>query len=93
MTYYDVLQVSQDASEEVIKAAYKSLAKKYHPDSGEVPDSSEFVKIEEAYQTLADTEKRKIAKDNNLNFLEYWEKPYDNSQLEFDPIKRWKATL
>lgn len=59
MTYYDVLQVSQDASEEVIKAAYKSLAKKYHPDSGEVPDSSEFVKIEEAYQTLVDPEKRK----------------------------------
>jgi len=40
-----------------------------------------------------DTEKRKVAKDNNLNFLEYWEKSYENSQLEFDPIKRWKATL
>ena len=40
-----------------------------------------------------DTKKREIAKNNNLNFLEYWEKPYENSQLEFDPIKRWKATL
>lgn len=40
-----------------------------------------------------DTEKRKVAKDNNLNFLEYWEKSYENSQLEFDPIERWKATL
>lgn len=60
MTYYDVLQVSPDASEEVIKAAYMSLAKKYHPDPEELSDSSEFVKIEEAYQTLVDPEKRKI---------------------------------
>lgn len=40
-----------------------------------------------------DTKKREIAKNNNLNFLEYWEKSYENSQLEFDPIKRWKAML
>jgi len=32
MTYYDILEVSESASVEVIDMAYKALAKKYHPD-------------------------------------------------------------
>ena len=32
MNYYEILQVSENASEEVIRMAYKALAKKYHPD-------------------------------------------------------------
>ena len=31
-TLYDILQVSPNASKEVIEMAYKALAKKYHPD-------------------------------------------------------------
>lgn len=31
-SYYEILQVSPSASQEVIKAAYQSLSKKYHPD-------------------------------------------------------------
>ena len=34
-----------------------------------------------------DTEKREVAKKNNLNFLEYWEKPKED--LPDDPIERW----
>ena len=30
--YYDILQVNQNASPEIIEKAYKTLAKKYHPD-------------------------------------------------------------
>lgn len=59
MTYYDILQVSMDASDEVIKAAYKSLVKKYHPDSGIESDVNQFLKVEEAYKTLSDSESRK----------------------------------
>ncbi len=32
VNYYEILEVSQKASKEVIEKAYKALAKKYHPD-------------------------------------------------------------
>lgn len=32
INYYDILEISESASDEVIKAAYKALVKKYHPD-------------------------------------------------------------
>ena len=38
--YYEILEVKNDASDEVIKAAYKALIKKYHPDNGEIQDPS-----------------------------------------------------
>lgn len=51
-TYYDVLQVRDDASPEVIHAAYRALAKRYHPDSG----GSEYMMkmLNRAYEVLSD---------------------------------------
>ncbi|MBI5054814.1 MAG: DnaJ domain-containing protein, partial [Chloroflexi bacterium] len=37
--YYEILQVSPNAELEVIEAAYKRLARKYHPDYNESPDA------------------------------------------------------
>lgn len=58
-TYYEILQVTPEATEEVIKAAYKSLVKKYHPDSGFEKDSALFLQIEEAYTVLSNEQKRR----------------------------------
>ena len=61
--YYEVLGVSKDASQDEIKKAYRSLAKKYHPDvSTEPKDVAEakFKEISEAYEILSDEEKRKL---------------------------------
>ncbi len=58
--YYSILGVSKDASLEDIKKAYKSLAKKYHPDlAGQDADPEKFKEISNAYSVLSDSEKRK----------------------------------
>ncbi len=60
MTFYDILEVSPDASPEVLRAAYRSLSRKYHPDSN--PDSDEakhFQQVQEAWEVLRDPQKRR----------------------------------
>jgi molecular chaperone DnaJ len=57
--FYDVLGVSQDASEDEIKQAYRSKATEYHPDVSDDPDAEEkFKKIQQAKEVLTDEEKR-----------------------------------
>ena len=54
--YYDILGVSEDASNDQIKKAFKDIAKKEHPDRG--GDEAKFKEANEAYDTLKDTKKR-----------------------------------
>src|SRR5438552_5363525 len=61
--YYGVLCVPRGASSDEIKRAYRRLAKKYHPDLNEAnPKAAEekFKQLSEAYEVLADPEKRKM---------------------------------
>ncbi len=55
--YYKILGVSRGASADEIKKAYHKLAHKYHPDKG--GDEKRFKEVNEAYQVLSNTEKRK----------------------------------
>src|SRR3989344_9514506 len=58
--YYDILGVKKGASKEEIKKAYKTLAKKYHPDLNKEAGAAEkFKELNEAAAVLADDEKRK----------------------------------
>ena len=58
--YYDVLGVGKDADDKELKKAFRSLARKYHPDKNDSPDADEkFKEIQEAYAVLSDTEKRR----------------------------------
>ena len=59
--YYEVLGIGKDADDASIKKAYRSLAKKYHPDMnpGDAEAEKKFKEINEAYAVLSDPEKKK----------------------------------
>lgn len=54
--YYNILGITKDASNEDIKNAYRRLARTHHPDKG--GDKDQFQKIQEAYETLSNSDKR-----------------------------------
>jgi molecular chaperone DnaJ len=58
--YYEILGVSKSSSDAELKAAYRKLAFKYHPDQskGEKDAENKFKEISEAYDTLKDPQKR-----------------------------------
>ncbi|MBQ7679080.1 MAG: molecular chaperone DnaJ [Butyrivibrio sp.] len=59
--YYEVLGVSKDATEDDLKKAYRTLAKKYHPDMnpGDEAAAEKFKEASEAYAVLSDADKRR----------------------------------
>ncbi|MBQ8394795.1 MAG: molecular chaperone DnaJ [Clostridia bacterium] len=58
--YYDILGVDKKATPEEIKAAYRKLAMKYHPDrnQGDEAAAEKFKEVNEAHETLSDQQKR-----------------------------------
>lgn len=67
--YYEVLEVSKDATREEIKKAFRRLAKKYHPDTN-VNDATlteKFHEINEAYNVLSDEKSRNEYDDKLIN--------------------------
>src|SRR3954447_10864788 len=59
--YYEVLGSSKNATEDDIRKAYRTLARKHHPDvnPGDKAAEEKFKEINEAYAVLSDPEKRK----------------------------------
>ncbi|MBI1866158.1 MAG: DnaJ domain-containing protein [Candidatus Staskawiczbacteria bacterium] len=93
--YYEFLGVSQDASLEEIIKAYRDLSKKTHPDIG--GDAEEFKKIQKAFETLYDKDKRNqydlgVREKRSEEPKEYQqEKPYykqENKTSDFGKIWR-----
>lgn len=60
-THYDNLKVARDAPPEVIRAAYKTLSHKFHPDrhGGSAKATQTFQLINSAYEVLSDHERRR----------------------------------
>ncbi|MDE5540124.1 MAG: DnaJ domain-containing protein, partial [Bacilli bacterium] len=75
--YFDILGVDENTSAEDIKKAYRKLAKKYHPDNNPDDKNSEekFKKINQAYETLTNSEKRKA-------YIEFYKRYKNTKQAE-----------
>ena len=60
--YYKILGVQKSATQAEIKKAYRKLAQKHHPDLAEDKEKAkaEFQKLQQAYDTLKDPEKRRM---------------------------------
>lgn len=57
--YYEILGLERGCTQKEVQAAYRKLARKYHPDVSKEPDAEErFKQIGEAYEVLKDPEKR-----------------------------------
>jgi len=55
---YSILGVHPDALDIVVKGAYRSLAREYHPDTGINPDPAKFQKVTEAYNAIMEERRR-----------------------------------
>jgi DnaJ-class molecular chaperone len=70
--YYATLGVARDASAKEIKAAFRRLARRYHPDvSKETGAEKRFKEINEAYEVLGDPEKRRRYDELGANWKQY----------------------
>lgn len=92
MTYYELLEIAENASDEIIKAAYRAQMKKYHPDVfvGDPAFAEAKTKqINTAYQVLSDPEKRRQydmflasrRSTDNYNTFNETKSIYDNSTV------------
>jgi curved DNA-binding protein CbpA len=58
MTHYETLEISPNASAEMVKAAWKTLGPRYHPDNRDTGDAARFRQCNDAYETLRDPQRR-----------------------------------
>jgi len=84
MDYYQILGVNENASQDEIRAAYKKLAMKNHPDRG--GDTKRFQEISQAYDTLSDDRKRQEydASKNGFNPFQHGPNPFGNMHDVFN---------
>jgi curved DNA-binding protein CbpA len=100
MDFYAVLGVLPTADVVVIRAAYKALAQRYHPDkwTGAPNEANErMTEINAAYRVLSDPElRRKYDSDSNLNVdsAPYYGPGGRDEEPSYDPLKeRWQIAL
>lgn len=88
--YYDILQINQNASPEIIEKAYKTLAKKYHPDLQEENNKKEaeeiLKEINEAYEILSNPDKKALY-DQNLKNETISQEDYDKIYHQNEALK------
>ncbi|HLZ56747.1 MAG TPA: J domain-containing protein [Ktedonosporobacter sp.] len=83
--YYKILGVARGASTEEVKKAFRKLARKYHPDvnPGDKKAEDKFKEINEAYEVLSDSEKRRKYDTLGPNWQEQFGPPAGGSRRTY----------
>lgn len=86
--YYEILGVKKDSSKQEIHKAFRTLAKKYHPDVNKDKNAQEdFIRIFKAYETLSDEKKRSEYDNRSRSQSAYGWTSGDN--IQFDDVKEF----
>lgn len=92
-TCYGVLAVARDADPAAIKAAYRSMAKRWHPDVNRDPDATEmFKRIGRAWEILGDPAKRRRY-DAGLALEATLEATLGNARPQLPDMFVWRPPL
>ncbi|MDU4749507.1 MAG: DnaJ domain-containing protein, partial [Clostridium butyricum] len=80
--YYKILGVSETSSKDEIKKAFRSLAKKYHPDRNGNDENAikKFQEVNEAYEVLSNEDSKKSYDEKKTNFKNAHKKKNENSK-------------
>ncbi|MFL6357673.1 MAG: J domain-containing protein, partial [Nitrososphaeraceae archaeon] len=95
MDHYEVLGVSNTASQADIRKSFRYLALKYHPDKNKNSEESKqkFMQIVQAYEILSDEQARKnydIATiNNNINNNNNFRRAYYGSYAYYNSSRQW----
>lgn len=98
INYFEVLNVSEQAELEVIRSAYKALAKKYHPDTTKLPKEiadAKMALINEAYHVLSDDVMRQRHRDELHQGIGYYERGHTETKESYrdtDTVERTMNT-
>jgi len=85
-THYNTLNISETATPEEIKKAYRSLSLKYHPDKNQNDAScvEQFQKISAAFEVLGDIEKRR-----EYDFMR--KNPFMNNDVDMNDLNEYES--
>ena len=93
---YAVLGIAPDATPDIIKSAYRTLAKQYHPDlggAGQIDATPKFIELQARLPILSDPISRAEYDNNNIETQaqEFEASSDDENRAEIDPDEIWRS--